>query len=85
MGGGTETDERVDGERGTERRLAVLARQADVGVTVAWLAGLVEEAVEDLVLPGPQDDELAALGSDRVPAQLADEAAGTVAAVSRPW
>lgn len=76
-----ETHERVDGERRAEGRLAVLSRQADVAVAVLGLAGLVEQAVQDLVLPGPQDDELAALRAEGVPAEVLDEPARAVAAV----
>lgn len=81
MGGGAETHERVDGERRAEGGLAVLPREADVAVAVLGLAGLVEEAVQDLVLPRPQDDELPALRAKGVPAQVLDETARAVVAV----
>jgi len=61
VGGGTEAHQRVDGERRAEGGLAVLPRESDVGVAVDWPARLVEQAMEDVVLPVPQDDRLAAL------------------------
>jgi hypothetical protein len=45
-------------------------------------AVLAEQAVQDLVLERPQDDQLAAIRPERVPAQVLDETAGRMPAVS---
>jgi hypothetical protein len=77
-----EADERVDRERRPERRLAVLARQADVRVAVLRLTGAVEEPVQDLVLPGAEDDRRPAIRADGVPAEVLDETARLAATVN---
>jgi hypothetical protein len=79
---GSQAYQRIDGERRAKRGLAILAGQADVTVAVKRCAVLAEEAMQDLVLKGPKDDELAALRAERVPTQVLDEAARSVAAVN---
>ena len=81
MGRRAEAYEGVDGERRAERRLAVLAWEPDIGVAVLWLARLVEQAVQDVVLPRPEPDVRPGRGADGVTAQRLDEVAGLVAAV----
>lgn len=76
-----EAHERVDGERRAESGLAVLAGKPDVAEPVLRTARLIEQAVQDLVLPCPKDDQLAAFRPERVAAQVLDEAARLPAAV----